>query len=80
VKGLPIITKVHAWIVIDDDGTEGIAGVMLPTMGMTPLMCGDMPGAVAAMDRMAQEVARETGKDVHHYVFDSRCLDKVIHP
>jgi hypothetical protein len=80
VNGLPKIEKVHVWIVVDDDGTEGIPAVNMPGLGTVPMMCGDQPGAVEAFEAMAQRAVAQIGKDVHHYVFDSRYLIKTVHP
>lgn len=80
MNGLPEITRVHAFVVVDTDGTEGIPMVQLPGIGPAPMTCGDQPGAVAALERAAQMVADQLGKPVHHFVYSNRVLDKTIHP
>lgn len=80
MNGLPSVTRVHAWIVVDDDGTEGIPMVELPGYGPVPMYCGDTPGSIRVLDMAAQNVANALNKPVKHFVFSGRVLDKEIHP
>lgn len=74
MDGLAKIERVHAWIVVDDDGTEGIPAMAIRGLGNVALMCGDQPGAVEAFTNFAAAATELTGKPAIHYIFEGRRL------
>jgi hypothetical protein len=72
------IETLYAFIVRDDDGTEGLIGTMTPT-GWMPLVGADLQRA-ASLEPIAQETADASGKCVTLAHFSVRENVKEIAP
>jgi hypothetical protein len=56
------ITEMFAFTAIDDDGTEGVIGMMTPD-GWAPFVGADI-ARIQSLRPHAEEVARLTGKEI----------------
>lgn len=75
--GVTRVDTVHAWVVVDDDGTEGIPVVSLSGLDRTPLMCGSQSGAVAVMATVAESWARTDGRPIFHRIYSEVSSERV---
>lgn len=77
MKGQLSIDMMYAFIVLDDDGTEGVVALMTDN-GYMPMMGADM----AMVDKLrpsVQQAANDLGKDVSLVVFTSRSVvDRIV--
>lgn len=72
------IESVFAFVVVDDDGTEGVPAIMVD--GVTyPLMGADL-AMVEQLRPQARRVARQTGKAVALVHFSRRTLQETYQP
>lgn len=78
MKGQLNIEALYAFIIRDDDGTEGLIGTMTPT-GWIPLVGADLQRA-ASLERIAQRTADASGKCVTLAHFSVREDVKEIAP
>lgn len=78
MKGQLNIDTLYAFIMRDDDGTEGLMGTMTPT-GWMPLIGADLQRA-ASLEHIAQETADASGKCVTLAHFSVRENVKEITP
>lgn len=62
------IQDLYAFLSVDEEGRQGICGTSLGSLGMTPLVTGKA-SLVQAMQDIARQISRETGKRVHLYRF-----------
>lgn len=73
------ILSMWAFIVTDDDGTQGVVGTWLPGLGMQPLVGADL-ARVGSLRPYAQTVASRLGKPVTLAHFSARTDQEVIQP
>lgn len=78
MKGQLNIDALYAFIVRDDDGTEGLMGTMTPT-GWMPMVGADLQRA-ASLEPIAQNLANASGKCVTLAHFSVRENVKEITP
>lgn len=79
MQGQLRIDKLFAFVVIDDDGTEGIPAFLAPGGTAMPMVGADL-ARVDSLRPIAQKFARESDKTVRLYVFDNRAEVEVIQP
>lgn len=68
------IDSLFAFIVVDDDGSEGVPGINSP-MGPIPMMGADL-ARVKSLEPFAQDFANQTGKTVTLVHFSVRTEQK----
>jgi hypothetical protein len=78
VNGQDKILSLYAYIVVDDDNTEGVPAVNLHGVAM-PLVGADL-AAMTALRPMAQTVADQTGRNVQLAHFSVRTNGEVLKP
>lgn len=78
MKGHINIESIYAFVVRDDDGTEGIVGALGPH-GWIPLVGADME-KVQQLEPRVQMTANATGKTIQLVRFKTRRLIKTIEP
>lgn len=78
MKGQLRIDQMFAYIVMDDDDTEGIPAFMANGMPM-PMVGADM-ARVESLNPIAQEMAKELGKKVTLVRFSDRVEMEVFEP
>jgi hypothetical protein len=79
VKGQYRIDSLWAFTCIDSDGTEGVAGALIPKLGFVPLVGADL-ARIASMRPYAQQVATATGRPVTLSHFSVRTNQETIQP
>jgi hypothetical protein len=57
------LTRLYAWVVIEEDGGESLCGGLLPGRGMVALM-GHQRRDVVAMTPLAKRISNESGRPV----------------
>jgi hypothetical protein len=62
------IDELFVFMSIDDKGKHGIVAEMIPGLGTTPLVTAS-PKGVERMKKLAQDVAKRTGKPVGLFAF-----------
>ena len=62
------IEHLYAFMSIDEQGRHGIVAEMIPGLGTTTLVTAS-PKGVEIMKKLAQEVAKRTGKPVGMFAF-----------
>jgi hypothetical protein len=62
------IDRVYVFLSIDDEGANGIVADVLPHLGSTPLATAS-PHTAETMKKLAQDVAKRTGKTVGMFAF-----------
>jgi len=78
MRGQVHIDQMYAYIVMDDDDTEGIPAFMNGNTAM-PMVGADMD-RIASLDPIAQQLATEIGKKITLVRFSVREEVKVIDP
>lgn len=73
------IQSMWAFVVVDDDGTEGVIGRTVPGLGFTPLVGADL-ARIKDLMPYAQSVATTLGKPVTLAHFSVRTDADVITP
>lgn len=73
------ILSLWAFIIVDDDGTEGIIGMLGPQGTTLPLVGADL-ARVASLRPYAQQLATQTGKPVTVAHFSVRTDAEVLAP
>jgi hypothetical protein len=73
------IEQMYAFVVVDDDGTEGVIGVPKPGGEWIPLVGADMR-RVEQMTPIAKQLASAIGKSIDVLKFSQRTLLKTIKP
>ncbi len=75
MRGVEHVDEIHAWLVRDTDGTEGVPGVAT-SVGAVPLITASTGSGevVAIFNRLAREAAAmlEPGQTMTHVVFRMR--------
>lgn len=71
MNGQEVIEELFAFVVVDEDGTEGVPAVPGPGGMVMPLMGADT-GRVESLRPIAQMVADQLDKDVTLYKFTGR--------
>lgn len=79
MKGQINIDSIHAFVMRDTDGTEGVAGMMMPGGGLMPLIAADAE-RVASLEKIAQQLADTTGKTISLVQFTHRVEIRTIEP
>lgn len=72
------IDSLFAFIVVDDDGTEGVPALSTP-LGPMPMMGADL-ARVKSLEPIAQAWAQANGKSVSLVHFSRRTVQKVYQP
>jgi hypothetical protein len=62
------IDRIYVFMSIDDEGKNGIVAEILPGLGSTQLITGS-PKGVEIMKKVAQDVAKRTGKPIGMFGF-----------
>jgi hypothetical protein len=78
MEGQYRIDSLFAFIVVDDDGTEGVPALASP-MGPIAMMGADL-ARVKSLEPHAQAYANASGKTVSLVHFSVRTLEKEIKP
>jgi hypothetical protein len=78
MKGQLNIETIFAFVLRDDDGTEGIPATLVGPMQM-PLVGADMD-RVASLEPIAQQLANASGKTIELVQFTTREHLKTIEP
>lgn len=73
------IASFWAFIVVDDDDTEGVIGMTVPGLGFTPLVGADL-ARIASLKPYAQQVATDLGKPVTLAHFSVRTDQETLQP
>lgn len=79
MKGQLSIDTIYAYIIRDEDGTEGIIGHVVPGSGSMPLIGADEE-RMRSMEPIAQAIADGTGKTISLVHFTKREELKPIEP
>jgi hypothetical protein len=77
MKGQLRIDQVFAFIVLDDDGTEGVPAVMAPNGMLLPLMGADL-ARIDSLRAIVERDPRLTGKQITLAKFSGRENVEVI--
>jgi len=78
VNGQEKVLSMFAFLVVDDDGTEGVPSIETP-IGHMPMMGADL-ARMAVFKPIAQRWARENGKPVRLVHFSVRTEQEVYEP
>lgn len=78
MRGQLRIETITAFVMIDDDGTEGVVGTMTP-LGMMPLIAAD-EDRISSLEPKAQMIATESGKTITLAQFSVRTDLRHIEP
>lgn len=79
MRGQLRIEQMFAFVVVDDDGTEGIPAFMGPDRVAMPLTGADME-RVESLRPLAQKIATQLGKPITLVRFENRTEVEVIKP
>ncbi len=79
MKGQLRIEKMYAFIVVDDDGSEGVPAFQGPDGMVLPMTGADL-ARVESLRPIAQNFANRSGKSVKLCVFENRIDQEVIVP